>query len=306
MHCCGLNLLIFSISTRSNGDSICFRNRIINTQKAKREKDILFLVKVWEREPFMQLLSMATLCMDLGMTKDGFSLVKSVRQLKTAGGSSWKRSWERKKGMNGLSAMVIVMRLSMAVLTKPGELKDLMVAKFFRASQMSSMCFWLITQSLLLTLSAQMGMKLIEMDHLFIMPISFFFGQLGLSLESYLDNFTLPLHSRCPTCDIHLLHVFTFMLPLLAFNLSNNFNSQFLDPLLHVTHQGLQISYHLQGVIYLDNQHFTECLITKSGLVWYYDRIFTRCSLVYNSNNVTSIVAEKAVLAFYRHKSPTF
>ena len=106
-----------------------------------------------------------------------------------------------------------------------------------------------------------------------------FFGRpgiMGLSLQGHLDDFTLPLHSRCPACDIHLLRKFTFVHapPLLAFDLSNGFDCLSLDPVLQVTCQGSQVLYHLRGVIYFDiggiiyfdNEHFTERMITNSAV----------------------------------------
>lgn len=133
------------------------------------------------------------------------------------------------------------------------------------------------------------------------------FGRPGLGLQGYLDDFTLPLHSKCPTCDRNLLRRSTFVQapPLLAFDLSNNFDCLSLDQVLQVACQGSQISYHLRGVIYFDNQHFTERVITNTGLVWYHDGMFTGSSLVYNSNNVSSIITERAVMAIYRRESPT-
>jgi hypothetical protein len=65
--------------------------------------------------------------------------------------------------------------------------------------------------------------------------------------------------------------------PLLAFDLSNNFNSPHVDAELNV----IGVRYILRGVIYIANQHFTELIVTGSGLVWYHDGMFTGRSLVY-------------------------
>ena len=102
------------------------------------------------------------------------------------------------------------------------------------------------------------------------------FGRLGLGLQGYLDDFAVPLHSKCPTCDTNLLRKSTFVQapPLLVFDLSNNFDCQSLDQVLKIACQGSQISYDLRGVIYFDNQHFTEHVITNTGLVWYHNGMF--------------------------------
>ncbi|KAF8218438.1 hypothetical protein L208DRAFT_1351415, partial [Tricholoma matsutake] len=39
--------------------------------------------------------------------------------------------------------------------------------------------------------------------------------------------------------------------------------------------------YYLRGVIYFAANHFTARLITRSGMVWYHDGIFTGRSLIY-------------------------
>ena len=133
------------------------------------------------------------------------------------------------------------------------------------------------------------------------------YGCPGLSLQGCLDDSDiLPLHSRCPTCEIHLLCVSTFVQvpPLLAFDLSDNFNCLLpLDLVLQVTCQDSQFSYNLWGIIYFNNEHFTECIITKTNLVWYHNGMFTGHSLVYESNNLSLIITDKAVMAVYRHES---
>ena len=50
--------------------------------------------------------------------------------------------------------------------------------------------------------------------------------------------------------------------------------------------------------------HFTECVIINSGMVWFHDGMFTGRSLSYETNNLTSISRDHAVVAFYS-RDPT-
>jgi PIF1-like helicase len=123
------------------------------------------------------------------------------------------------------------------------------------------------------------------------------FGQPDMSLQGCIDNFTQSLGSKCHICDSNLLQKSRFVQtpPLLAFDLSNNFNSPHLDSELDV----IGVQYVLRGAIYFANQHFTEHIITGSGMVWYHDGMFTGNSLVYVSQNCTAVTAEGAVMAIY-------
>ncbi|KAF8809765.1 hypothetical protein BYT27DRAFT_7019149, partial [Phlegmacium glaucopus] len=105
------------------------------------------------------------------------------------------------------------------------------------------------------------------------------FGQPVMSLQACIDDFTQTLGSRCHACDsnLSLKSKFVQTPPLLAFDLSNNFNSPYVDAELDV----IGVQYFLRGVIYFANQHFTEHIVTHSGLVWYHDGMFTGHSLVY-------------------------
>jgi len=67
----------------------------------------------------------------------------------------------------------------------------------------------------------------------------------------------------------------------------------------------VRVRYILKGVVYLANEHFTECVITDTGMVWYHDGMFTGRSCVYNSQDVTAIVTENAVIAVYRRDTHT-
>ena len=122
------------------------------------------------------------------------------------------------------------------------------------------------------------------------------------SLQAFMDNFTLELASTCATCDSHLMKRTTFLQtpPLLAFDISNDSTSTLtLDPVISISCDNSQIRYVLRGVIYFDNHHFTERVITSTGMIWYHDGIFTGPSLVFESQDLTSITMENAVMAFY-------
>ena len=117
------------------------------------------------------------------------------------------------------------------------------------------------------------------------------------SLQACINDFTLSLGSKCHTCDTNLLQKSRFVQtpPLLAFDLSNNFDSQYLDPELNI----IGVQYFLRGVVYFANQHFTEHIITGSGMVWYHDGMFTSHSLVYISDNCATVTSHGTTMAIY-------
>jgi hypothetical protein len=114
------------------------------------------------------------------------------------------------------------------------------------------------------------------------------------SLEDCMDNFRLELASRCVTCNIHLTKSTSFVQtpPILAFNISNHYNNGStlsLDPVLWILCDNTNISYNLRGIIYYNNHHFTERVVTSTGMIWFHDGIFTGRSLVYESQELNSI-----------------
>ena len=123
----------------------------------------------------------------------------------------------------------------------------------------------------------------------------------GRNITSCVDNFTIETASKCSTCNSCLLRVTTFiqMPPLLAFDLGNN--APLLDPVLWISCQchDTHTRYSLRGIIYFENSHFTEHVITSTGMVWFHDGMFTGRSLLYETNNLTSISRDHAVMAFY-------
>jgi hypothetical protein len=72
-----------------------------------------------------------------------------------------------------------------------------------------------------------------------------------------------------------------------------------LDSIIWISCEDSRICYILRGVIYFNNDHFTERVVTSTGMTWYHDGIFTGRSLVYESQILTSITNENAVMAFY-------
>ena len=125
-------------------------------------------------------------------------------------------------------------------------------------------------------------------------------GTTETSLQACIDNFTIELGSRCVTCDSHLMKHTTFVLtpPLLAFDISIA-STLSLDPVLWISCDNSRVCYNLRGIIYYDNHHFTERVVTSTGLIWFHDGIFTGRSPVYESHDLTSITTENAIMAFY-------
>jgi hypothetical protein len=124
----------------------------------------------------------------------------------------------------------------------------------------------------------------------------------GPSLQACVDNFTFETATRCSTCDAYLSRVTTFVQtpPLLAFDLGNN--APLLDPILWVSCRDAHAPpsrYSLRGIIYFENNHFTARVITRTGMVWFHDGMFTGRSLLYETNNSTSISRDHAIMALY-------
>jgi hypothetical protein len=72
-----------------------------------------------------------------------------------------------------------------------------------------------------------------------------------------------------------------------------------VDPILEIDIEGSSRQYSLRGVIYFAGGHFTARVITRAGMVWFHDGIFTGSSLVYETADVTSISTENAITAIY-------
>ena len=125
----------------------------------------------------------------------------------------------------------------------------------------------------------------------------------GPSLQAILDNFSIETAAKCSTSNTYLSRVTKFIQapPLLAFDLGTG-NIPFLDPVLWISCRDarVQVRYSLRGIIYFENGHFTERVITCTGMVWFHDGMLTGRSLSYETNNMTSIsILNHAVMAFY-------
>ena len=127
-------------------------------------------------------------------------------------------------------------------------------------------------------------------------------GTTESSLQACMDNFRLQLASKCPTCSTYLIKHTTFVQtpPLLVFDLSIG-SALTLDSVIWIPCENSRFRYILRGVVYFNNGHFTERVVTSTGMTWYHDGIFTGRSLVYESQILTSITNENAVMAFYIH-----
>ena len=97
----------------------------------------------------------------------------------------------------------------------------------------------------------------------------------GKTVQEYLDDFSAPLASNCKMCETPLFRrfSFTFCPPLLAVELTPNLPS--FDSVLSLRVDDRYCRYSLCGVIYHAGDHFTACVVTKSGIVWFHDRITT-------------------------------
>ena len=75
-----------------------------------------------------------------------------------------------------------------------------------------------------------------------------------------------------------------------------------LEPDLWISCDDSCVCYNLQvrGAIYFDNNHFTERVVSSTGMIWFHDGIFTGHTLIYESQNLNSesIVIHKMLLFF--------
>ena len=108
-----------------------------------------------------------------------------------------------------------------------------------------------------------------------------------------MDNFTLQLASKCASCNTNMIRRTTYIQtpPLLAFDLSNG-SDLTLDSVVWISCEDSRVRY-------FHNEHFTERIVTSTGMIWYHDGIFTGHSPVYESQDLTSITTQNAVMAFY-------
>jgi len=123
----------------------------------------------------------------------------------------------------------------------------------------------------------------------------------GRTLQQCMNDFVLPLSAKCPTCheNLHRLSSFVWHPPLLEIDLQEGMSA--FDPDLTIEVNRLRRTYSLRGVIYYDDaaEHFTARIVTKAGIVWYHDGIFTGRSLVYQSGPNSSLPREGAIIAIY-------
>ena len=121
----------------------------------------------------------------------------------------------------------------------------------------------------------------------------------GYGIQDYMNNFSVPLCVACPECGNELVRSFSFAShpPLLCIELCQSL--RLLDSALHIDAGGLRQQYKLRGVIYFSGDHFTSRVITRSGMVWFHDGIFTGRSLVYESADASSIPIQQSILAIY-------
>jgi hypothetical protein len=121
----------------------------------------------------------------------------------------------------------------------------------------------------------------------------------NLSIQQYIDNFSVPLSSSCPECECDLIRHFSFAChpPLLAIELWQGLPE--FGPDLHVEVHGLHRRYSLRGVIYFAANHFTARVVTQTGIVWFHDGIFSGSTLIYESANVSSMPRTDSILAIY-------
>jgi hypothetical protein len=132
------------------------------------------------------------------------------------------------------------------------------------------------------------------------------FAQPGMDVQSCVDNFTISLASACPTCNANLVRKTTFVQapPLLVFDLGLHVPT--MNRVIHITcREGRRVAYNLRGIIYYANEHFTARVVTSTGQTWFHDGMFTGCSLLYDSQAITSIDTNGAVLAIYASEPPT-
>jgi len=162
------------------------------------------------------------------------------------------------------------------------------------------------------------------------------FGHPGISFQEYVDNFTVPLSSKCSTCS----EVLCLLMPLLC--LPSTWGMVCHPWILFCRSLALMLTFlTVWGVVYFSNEYFTACMMTNTGTVWFHDGMLTGsssgfffdswgcwgngnglnwylppttqlpvmenhwCSLVYESQDLATFCTDRAILAIYVHGTPT-
>jgi len=106
------------------------------------------------------------------------------------------------------------------------------------------------------------------------------------SLQSRLDSFESVSRRTCNVCNDNLVRWYKFINDafLLAFEISPN-RKIILDHVLRVViNENDCITYHLRGVIYHGNNHFTCRVVSPLELVWFHDGLVTGSTMVLDGN----------------------
>ena len=133
----------------------------------------------------------------------------------------------------------------------------------------------------------------------------------GISQHNSISQWMLAMEGgtahTCTSCQEHLtrVHKFTFPLPFVALDLSNQNNIN-LDHTFHVMIDNNEVTYKLRGIVYYGEAHFTSRVIYENGMVWHHDGLETGKNLVYEgtlnnlqSEDLSSNRGRPATLAIY-------
>ncbi|KAF8219037.1 hypothetical protein L208DRAFT_1344229, partial [Tricholoma matsutake] len=111
------------------------------------------------------------------------------------------------------------------------------------------------------------------------------------TIWTFIDDQSIECASCCRICQSLIIcrHVFEEAPPIIAFDLARH-QTSLLENLIVTAVNGHCTTYKLRGVMYYLDDHFTSCIITESGHVWYHDGISTGCQME-NEGSITNMIS---------------
>ncbi|KAF9465625.1 hypothetical protein BDZ94DRAFT_1133068, partial [Collybia nuda] len=94
-------------------------------------------------------------------------------------------------------------------------------------------------------------------------------------LQTYINDFIVASAAECPVCCIQLRRRFIFLSApqILALDITQITSP--LSSVLDISVGGYRFTYHMRGIIYHGDNHFTARFITSSGQLWFHDGMST-------------------------------
>ena len=123
------------------------------------------------------------------------------------------------------------------------------------------------------------------------------------SISDWLGTMNEETDKSCTICSEQLLIVkeFAFPLPFIALDFSGQ--TMQIDATFTISINNAETSYKLCGIIYFGDAHYTACVVTDNGMVWFHNGIATGQNLIYegmlNNLSLKDCKGKAALMAIY-------